>query len=143
MAFERVYTVDDYFDGPRSGVADYMGRPHHYACEWDKDADDYADTFALTEIESATLSRVLEQWTIWRQWELAFHRGAISQSTHPAIPGNHARYLELDAEIKVRVANITSPPTRARAEFRIDTKEQRDLPAGMMQALQVEWQTVA
>jgi hypothetical protein len=138
MAFERVYTVHDYFDGPRSGVADYLGRPHHYSCDWDLGVD--SDMFALIEIDEATLSRVLEQWEIFRQWEWAFHRGEVSEATHPGIPGQHQRYAELNVEIQTLIANVTTRPTRARAKFRADPEAQPDLPAGMMRTLQVEWQ---
>ena len=142
MAFERVYTVSDFFDGPRSGVADYSSRPHHYACEWDDGADEYAETFALREIDNGTLALVLKQWEIWRQWEYAFHRGLVSRETHPGLPGNHPRYVQLKVEIAARVANGPSKPTRARAEFRVDPHRRTDLPAGMMRTLQVQWNVV-
>jgi hypothetical protein len=141
MPFERVYTVHDYFDGPRSGVADYLGRPYHYACEWDDIADDYAETFALIEIDDSTLSLVLEQWDIWRRWEFAFHRGEVSRETHPGLSGNPPRYAELKAAIKARIDSATVKPTRARAEFRVNP-EWPDTPKGVMRELQVEWQVV-
>jgi hypothetical protein len=40
VAFERVHTVSDYFDGPREGLADYCGTPHRYKSVWDKAADE-------------------------------------------------------------------------------------------------------
>jgi len=33
--YERVYTMTDYYDGPRKGIADFEGRPHLYEAEWD------------------------------------------------------------------------------------------------------------
>jgi hypothetical protein len=33
--FEKVYTMTDYYDGPRRGIADFDGRPHFYDSEWD------------------------------------------------------------------------------------------------------------
>ena len=47
MAYERVHTVANYFDGPREGLADYQGSPHRYKSEWDEAADDWADPFEL------------------------------------------------------------------------------------------------
>src|SRR2546430_8411304 len=72
MSFERVYTVNDYYDGPRSGIADHGGQPYYYDCEWDEEADDYADIFILTPVDSDTLALALEQWAIWREWEDAY-----------------------------------------------------------------------
>lgn len=28
--YERFYTVLDYYDGPRKGIADFQGKPHLY-----------------------------------------------------------------------------------------------------------------
>jgi len=84
MPFERIHTVSDFYDGPRSGIADYCGEPHYYECEWDNDLDDYADTFVLTPIDRDTLILALEKWAIWRKWEWAYHRGEVAESTHPA-----------------------------------------------------------
>jgi hypothetical protein len=33
--WEKVYTVTDFYDGPRLGVADYNGQPHLYESRWD------------------------------------------------------------------------------------------------------------
>ncbi len=32
LNYEQVFTVLDYYDGPRSGIANYNGAPHFY--EW-------------------------------------------------------------------------------------------------------------
>jgi hypothetical protein len=73
------------------GIAAYAGRPHHFRCEWNEAADDYADIFIITPIDDETLSLALEQWTKWREWECAFHRGEVSQTTNSALPGMHPR----------------------------------------------------
>ena len=139
MPFERVYTVHNYYDGPRSGVADYLGRTHHYSCEWDDGADDYAETFALVEIDGDAVSLALEQWAIWRQWEYAFHRGEVPQGTHPGLPGNDLRYAQLQTAIQSRIANTLAKRTRARGIFRVDP-DGPETPKGVMRELQVEWQ---
>ena len=30
--YEEVFTVMDYYDGPRKGVANFRGQPHFYDC---------------------------------------------------------------------------------------------------------------
>lgn len=139
MMYERVYTVWDYYDGARSGIANYRNRPHYYVCEWDKDADDYAETFTLTPIDEKTLTISLEQWSIWREWEIAFHRGLRSQETHPALPRQNERYAELDALLKSTLPISGGPNSvRKRASFR-PQKQQDDLPPGALRDLEVEW----
>ena len=118
MAFERVFTVDDYYDGPRAGIASYQGRPHHYLCEWDEARDDYSDTFRLTPIDEETFSLAMEQWSIWEQWESAFRRGEVAQSTHPALPGSNRRYAELQRTIEALLASRPTLSDRKRGTFR-------------------------
>jgi hypothetical protein len=137
MAFERVYTVWDYHDSPRSGIADYLGKPHYYECEWDAGTDDYSDTFSLKPVDEKTLALALEQWSIWRNWEFAFHRGEKRQETHPKLPGQSKRYAELDAELEARLARLT-PEIKVYGNFRARS-DQPEIPGHAMRELEVEW----
>jgi hypothetical protein len=63
--YERVYTVTDYYDGPRSGVASLGGRPHVYRSLWQDQADDWDDDrFELSPIAPEVLALALEDWAI-------------------------------------------------------------------------------
>jgi hypothetical protein len=141
MAFEHVYTVWDYYDGPRSGIADYSGRPHHYRCEWNAADDGHDQTFVLTPIDQETLTLAMQQWSIWREWEEAFHRGEVPESTHPALAGSHPRYAELEASIKARLSVGAPHRRRAVAVFRV-REGQADAPRGALRELEVEWADV-
>ena len=131
MAFERVYTVWDYYDGPRSGIDAYSGESHHYECEWDETKNNYAETFVLTPIDKETLSLAMEQWLIECEWRAAFRRGSVPQSTHPALPGKHPRYAELEMTLKARISALPVSHKRASAVFRAQ--------AGQATELEVEW----
>lgn len=141
MGFERVFTVWDYYDGPRSGIAAYLGQPHHYECEWNKTADDYADRFRLTPIDDDVLSLALEQWEIWRTWENAFHQGEVPQSTHPALPGQNERHEELKVMLNARISTSQAHRQKARGTFRA-LPGQAEKPKGVMRDLEVEWRDV-
>jgi hypothetical protein len=118
QGYERVHTVTDYYDGPRKGIADLDGRPHLYESEWDDFADNYASTFRLSPVGEELFALAMESWRIWLRWETAFHRGQTAQDTHPALPEDRPRFLELEplleAELKINNANCV----RARGEFR-------------------------
>jgi hypothetical protein len=122
MAYERVFTVDDYYDGPRSGIASYLGRPHHYFCEWDEARGDYSDTFRLTPIDEETFSLAMERWSIWEQWDAAFRRGEVAQSTHPGLPGSNPRYAELQRTLEARLALRPAIRKRKHGTFRWSTE---------------------
>ena len=135
--FERVYTIHDYYDGPRSGVADFEGRPHHYRSEWDEPADEYADSFALISIDQETLDLALAQWKIWKEWEVAFHNGQRHRDSHPALPGQNALYADLAEKVKAKIAALPIAQ-RARATFRV-CPGQESLPQGVIRELEVQW----
>jgi len=40
---EIVFTVNDYWDGPLKGIANFQGKPHFYERIVDSPSDDYAD----------------------------------------------------------------------------------------------------
>lgn len=110
--------MTDYYDGPRKGIADLDGRPHLYESEWDDIGDDYAFTFRLSPVTPDVFALAMESWGIWLRWETAFHRGHTTQDTHPALPDDRARFLELEplleAELKIDDANHV----RAQGDFK-------------------------
>lgn len=58
---EKVHSVWDFYDGPRTGIADYNGSPHYFACTWDVVSDDYGESYSLSPIDAETLALALEQ----------------------------------------------------------------------------------
>jgi hypothetical protein len=141
MGFECVYTVWNYYDGVRSGLAEYSGKPHYFHCEWNENEDDYADIFTLTPVDDETLSLAIEQWAIWLEWEHKFHKGELLQSTHPALPGQHQRYAELKAILDTRISE-SAHRTRARATFRPIANQSLGT-SGTMRQLEVEWEDIS
>jgi hypothetical protein len=95
--FERVYTVLDFWDGPRSGFADFDGAPHAYRSIWRDDLGDWdpGRRFELSPISAEVLALALEDWAIWRRWEEAFYAGDTTTETHPALPVDQPRHSEL------------------------------------------------
>lgn len=138
MTVERVYSITNFYDGPKEGIANYAGLPHHYLYEWDEALDDYAGTFSLAPVDTNTMELALEQWNIWRKWEVAFHRGAVAHRTHPAFGGMDARYDELAAILKPRFKSIPRLPDHFRASFRLD-HEAPDPEHGWLTSTTVEW----
>ena len=136
MAFERVFTVWDYYDGPRSGLALFLGEPYHYQCE--ESEDGYCDAFFLAPINSKTFSLAMEQWTIWRAWEAAFHRGEVPASTHPALSGSNQGYAELQAALDTQLSQQPAHRRKARAAFRAQ-EGQEETPPGVLREMEVEW----
>lgn len=129
--YDRVYTVVDYYDGPRKGIADYQGKPHLYECI------DYSDSFLLAPLDAEAFQFAMEDWAIWQRWELAYHTGKADLSTHPALPHESERHQELESILeKMLVID------RAKAVTRIGHFEAmggETLPKGVLRPLQVKW----
>jgi len=110
--FERVYTVEDWWDGPRLGVSDVHGAPHWYRSILDETADEWdPDRFELSPIPPAMMPQVLEAWDIWIRWLTAFHSGDLadedSAEPHGALARDKARCTELRRQLEG--VSVTDP----------------------------------
>ena len=117
--FEVVHTVTEYYDGPRRGIADYLGQPHAFESEWREGENLDADTFLLMPIDKETFSLALEDWAIWRRWETAFHQGRATQETRPALPEDRKRHDELEHLLEGRLVVDPAQAVRRMAEFQV------------------------
>ena len=136
--FERVFTVTDYWNGPRRGIANYRDVPHLYEREWDTERDDYADTYLLAPVPAEVFVAALEDWEIWLRYERALREGRASQDTHPALPEDQRRHLELDGILRTKLVPNPSQSFRVAAEFRPLHTLQRSFGPALV-ALQVRW----
>jgi hypothetical protein len=99
-----VHLIWDYWDQPRSGIADCGGRPHVFRCRFDTEQDDWSHDFDLREIDAALLALASERRAIFRRWAAALKAGRVPNETwdgphHPALPEDRARLAELRAAI--------------------------------------------
>jgi hypothetical protein len=92
--YEEVFTVTDYYDGPRIGIANYQGKPHLYDCIFD-DSKGYLNLFRLTPVSPEPFQFAMEDWRIWERWEAEYKAGHASIDTHPALPEDRERHDEL------------------------------------------------
>jgi len=104
--FEPVYTVDDYYDGPKSGVANYGGQPHFYRSlaldteEWNPDDD----LFELSPISSEVRDLAVEDFRLCQRWQ----RSAIAGSI-PTLLDSTARVLPEDLPRHQAIIEILKP----------------------------------
>src|SRR3954471_16136993 len=117
--WERVFTVNEFWDVPRRGFANYAGRPHAYSCERDEQADDWAAVYLLSPITDEQLALAQEDWEIWRRWASAnqAHRLA-ARDKHPALADDWPRHEELRPLVNEALAVDKSQAILAVPEFR-------------------------
>ncbi len=98
---EPVHSVDDWYDGPRSGTADYQGAPHWYRSlyrdqtEWNPDED----RFELTPLTPEALGWETERQEIFRRWDAARLAGTVvwreGEEAFGALPEEMDRFRHL------------------------------------------------
>ena len=135
--FEDVFTETDYYDGPRQGVANFGGFPHFYDCVFSNERQDYTNHYRLTRIKTETFQLALEDWAIWLRWEKAFKAGQTTLETHPALPQEAARHVEIERALMNQLStNPESSITRSAKFLILNPPEERN---GLMINLRVQW----
>jgi hypothetical protein len=132
--YEIVFTVTEYYDGPRKGMANYQGKPHFYECVFDENQDDYSDRYRLTPVNEEMFGLAMEDWEIWRRWETAFEAGTADISSHPALPEDRPRHDELRRILDPVL--ITDPD---RAVIRIGKFDTLKASVSASRLLKVRW----
>ena len=118
MVWERVYTVNEFWDCARLGVADVFGVPNIYQSPFDQVLDDYSDFYLVSPIDQELLGLVLEDWEIWKRWSSAFDTRTVSIDTHPALPEDRLRHELLKSQIGERLVVDRVNCERYHATFR-------------------------
>ena len=116
--YETVHTISDFYDGPRSGVADFNGKAHFYQCVFDKAIDDWSDKFMLSPLDVESFQLALEEWAIWRRWESAYHAGLTTHETHPALDIDRQRFEQLKPLVAEKLKINPNNFILAYADFR-------------------------
>jgi len=135
--YEQVFSVTDYYDGPLQRVADFQGEPHFYDRVFAVERDEYSDLFHLTPISHQTLELAIEDWAIFRRFELAFHTGKATIETHPALPQDRARHEELKVVLDAALRTDFDKCVTRIGIF--ETLGSQPLPRGVLRDLQVKW----
>ena len=116
--WQRVYTVNEYYDGEVFGLADFGGQPHAYDREWDTNANEYGSHFLLAPVEPDLLALVLEDWEIWLRWQAAYIQKLATHETHPALPEERERHEALQVLMGDRLEAKRCGALRVSGKFR-------------------------
>ncbi len=65
---EIVYTIEEFYDCPREGIAEYQGTPVYYTCLFDEEAEEWSSIYELRELADESLSKIFKQEGNWRDW---------------------------------------------------------------------------
>lgn len=93
---ERVYVENEWYDGPRAGVADINGRPHRFKSLFDEDEDHYLGTFLVWPVDQVVVELEQEQWQIFAAWNALYEAGRTGTESHPGHGGKSMRWDEIE-----------------------------------------------
>jgi len=136
-SFEEVFTVTDYYDGPRQGVANYLGSPHFYDCIFSDQKQDFTCVYHLTPVTDQIFQLALEDWAIWKRWEHAFKSGKTGMDIHPALPEDAVRHGEIESLVADHLKTDPSKSIDRAASFL--ALRQAEIGAGVLADLLVKW----
>ena len=117
--WEVVHTVHDYHDAPRSGIADFRGGPHAYACEWSEAEDGWSRFYKLSPITDEQFAAAMEGRAIWRRWRTAHDAGTLGPGDeHPVLAADRPRFEALRQQLDDALKLDNSAAIRCTAKFR-------------------------
>ncbi|TVZ41823.1 hypothetical protein P886_1173 [Alteromonadaceae bacterium 2753L.S.0a.02] len=126
---EKVYVENDWYDGPRKGIADFNGIPHRFVAHFDE-LKGYEDTFSLFPISSEEFELEIEQWKIYLEWNKKYEAGKVKVETHPGHSGLNQRWDEIEELLKNKREVIPGNAILANAEFGRINQENRYVLTG-------------
>lgn len=115
---EHVYVEQNWYDGPRAGIADVHGLPHRFESIFDESQDDYSNIVLLAPIDAATLALEVEQFQIFLDWREKFDAGLVTTDTHPTHRNMSRRFDELEAIL--RPGRVIDPRAAKRAYIKLE-----------------------
>ena len=124
-AFETIYAILDWWDGPVEGIADFRGAPHYFLETFDEVEDDFTNLFLLKPLDAAAFQMAMEIWEIWLRWIGAYNAGETTLETHPALPYDRERYNTVQEILKPQLTIVPEHAVHARAHFLWDKENTR------------------
>lgn len=121
---EQVYVKNEYYDGPRRGIANYNGVPHRFIANFD-DLNVENDTFRLFPVLNDEFSLEIEQWKIYVEWDKKYESGELGADTHPGHGGIDKRWDEIEKILQPKRDIIPESAIEVYAEFKQNDQESR------------------
>ena len=113
---ERVYVENEWYDGPRAGIADVNGKPYRFKSLFDETEDEYLGTFLVWPVDQKVVELEQEQWRIFATWNALYEAEKSTTDSHPGHGGKSARWDEIEVFLRTNRTEVPSLAQRALAE---------------------------
>lgn len=124
LLFERVYTIDEWDEGPRSGVANFAGAPHYF-----RSVGESRERFELTPLSRELFEWILEADALFHRWHPGPHTrsGRSFDGARVVAGAERARYETLQGDIAAALQALR-PVAVVRGDFDFDPDRVRWSP---------------
>lgn len=124
LLFEHVYTIDEWDEGPRSGVANFAGVPHYF-----RSVGDSRERFEVTPLPRKVFELILEADALFHRWHPGPHTRTPSNDLPPRVVdgAERARYETLQSDIAAALQALR-PVAVVRGDFDFDPDRVRWSP---------------
>ena len=133
MKYEKVHTVNDYWDGPVEGVADYQGKPHKFNLLFDENEDDYSTDYELQKISTKEFDLIILSWSLWIKWKNKKDKTKEEIDSHPVLPKDKKEREIIEAQLKKLTESRDSTKFKVKGFFKRLGSEHHDF--------EVHWKT--
>ena|SRR5437764_8595944 len=127
---ERVYVENEWYDGPRAGIADFNGIPHRFKSLFDEEEDEDLGTFMVWPVDKEVLDLEIEQWCIFVEWNTLYASGQADTGSHPGHGGRNVRWDEIQAALLQSRSDVPAWAKRARGQLTRIDREVGYAPSG-------------
>lgn len=114
---ERVHVENEWYDGPRAGVADVDGIPHRFKSIFDEAEGRYLETFLVWPIDEKLVALEVEQWRIFVEWNVLYEAAEVGVDSHPGHGGRSRRWDEIEALLTSNRSEVPALARRAIAQL--------------------------
>jgi len=135
--YETVFTVTEYSDWPRNGIANYQGAPHLFEWVSNEAKEHDSKLFRLMPLSAEVFQLAIEDWEIWRRWLVAFYEKKTDISTRPALSIDISRHAELKRILDG--ALIVDPQKTVMRVGQFEVLAEPSIPERVIRQLQVKW----
>lgn len=127
---ERVYVENEWYDGPRAGLADIGEIPHRFKSLFDEKEDEFTGTFMVWPVDKQVFDLEIEQWQIFVEWNALYESGKTNTDAHPVHGGLSARWDEIEILLQKSRSEVPALARRAVATFTRIEREVRYAESG-------------
>lgn len=122
---ERVYVENDWYDGPRAGIADIAGQSHRFSSLFDEAQEQGLGTFLIWPVDKDILALEIEQWQLFIDWNMRYESGEAPIESHPGHGSLNPRWDELEMLLEESRTTIPIDAKQALAQCEGIDREKR------------------